>query len=303
MNRVSKLLKANETLILLFHGVIPKKDYDIRNYTHKHAYVDEFILILQDLLKYGNPISINELYLHVTEKNKVPPNNFVLTFDDGFWNNYSYAAPILDDFRIPATFFVTTDFINYNKQSWIDKIESAISQTEQLSINSIFIPKELTKIRSTEEKKQLLKYFRENLKYRNELDLEVLADEIVFLALGNNPVKKIEVLDRKMNWNELKELSRNSLFTIGGHGKTHKILGFLSNEESSIEINKSIHDLRDFANIAVEHYSYPEGFEGSFTIENSSQLSTLGVKSAMTTIKGTVNMNTNLFMLNRHLIY
>ena len=40
-------------------------------------------------------------------------------------------------------------------------------------------------------KKQLLKYFRENLKYRNELDLEFLADEIVFLALGNNPVKKM----------------------------------------------------------------------------------------------------------------
>ena len=54
-----------------------------------------------------------------------PKNSFALTFDDGFENNMSIAAPILTDYKVPATIYVTTNFIENNEMSWIDKIESA----------------------------------------------------------------------------------------------------------------------------------------------------------------------------------
>ena len=38
-------------------------------------------------------------------------------------NNYSIAAPILNDLKIPATFYFSTDFVENNTMSWIDKIE------------------------------------------------------------------------------------------------------------------------------------------------------------------------------------
>ena len=56
----------------------------------------------------------------------MPRNAYAITFDDGFENNYSLAAPILDDFNLPATFYFSTDFIENNSMSWIDKIEYCV---------------------------------------------------------------------------------------------------------------------------------------------------------------------------------
>jgi len=39
------------------------------------------------------------------------PNVVVITFDDGYADNYEYAAPILEHFRLPATFFVTAGLV------------------------------------------------------------------------------------------------------------------------------------------------------------------------------------------------
>jgi len=42
----------------------------------------------------------------------IPRNTFVVTFDDGYENNYVHAWPILKDLQIPATIFVTTAYLD-----------------------------------------------------------------------------------------------------------------------------------------------------------------------------------------------
>src|SRR5579871_5774958 len=46
----------------------------------------------------------------------------MITFDDGYLDNYEIAFPILSRHRVPATFFVTTGFIDRRKLSWWDEI-------------------------------------------------------------------------------------------------------------------------------------------------------------------------------------
>ena len=48
-----------------------------------------------------------------------------ITFDDGYLDNHRTAAPILEEFRLPATFFVTTGFIGTRHQAWWD-VEAGI---------------------------------------------------------------------------------------------------------------------------------------------------------------------------------
>jgi peptidoglycan/xylan/chitin deacetylase (PgdA/CDA1 family) len=140
------------------------------------------------------------------------------------------------------------------------------------------------------------------MKHRKDIDLEDFAEKLVFQAIGNEELKTIEDIDKKMNWSELKELSDNSLFTIGGHGQTHKILGYLDKEEARNEIYNSVKDLKALANIDIKHYSYPEGFDGTFNDENVKQLFSLGILSSMTTIDGTVKMGAAPYSLNRFLV-
>ena len=111
----TKFLKKNFFPIFLFHGVTEKKlNYKVRNYNKKHISKDYFYSVCSKLSKYGNILSMNEVYEIITKKKKLPPYSYAITFDDGFFNNLSVASAILYDLNLPATFYVTTNFIDKN---------------------------------------------------------------------------------------------------------------------------------------------------------------------------------------------
>ena len=61
----------------------------------------------------------------IKKKREIPRKSYLISFDDGFENNYSIAAPILDYFKLNATFYFSTDFVQNNSMSWIDKLNIA----------------------------------------------------------------------------------------------------------------------------------------------------------------------------------
>ena len=125
MKYSDRLVDDNVTIFLL-HGVIQQQIHRVRNYTKKHITVDFCEKFLTDLSVNGTPLSMDDVIYHVNNRKSYPKKSFVITFDDGFENNYSIACPLLRNFNIPATFYVTTDFIDNNRMSWIDRIEYVI---------------------------------------------------------------------------------------------------------------------------------------------------------------------------------
>jgi peptidoglycan/xylan/chitin deacetylase (PgdA/CDA1 family) len=64
------------------------------------------------LTKNFKVISLTQLVEYLKENSPLPPKSVVITFDDGYKNNYIYAYPILRKYNIPATIFLTTGFVN-----------------------------------------------------------------------------------------------------------------------------------------------------------------------------------------------
>ena len=77
------------------------------------------------------PISIDEYLFYCENKTDLPPNPVVVSFDDGFKNNYSVAAPILDEFQIPAVFYISSGVVNTNMMFWVDVLEDCINLTKK----------------------------------------------------------------------------------------------------------------------------------------------------------------------------
>lgn len=68
---------------------------------------------LRGLLDLGfTPIPLSTAVKHHQLGMELPPNAFVVTFDDGYANNYTHALPVLEKLGVPATIFLATAYID-----------------------------------------------------------------------------------------------------------------------------------------------------------------------------------------------
>lgn len=74
--------------------------------------VTEFDKMMEVFSKHYRVISLYELLDGITRGETFDSRTVVITFDDGYKDNYQYAAPILKKYNLPATFFVTSSYID-----------------------------------------------------------------------------------------------------------------------------------------------------------------------------------------------
>ena len=107
-------MKKNNLKILLYHGVTDHKNRGVQNYSGKHVHVNEFYKQMNFIKKNCNVLSIDQVPSIIKKKNFLK-NSVVVSFDDGFENNYKIAVPILKKFSIPAVFYITAGMIGKKK--------------------------------------------------------------------------------------------------------------------------------------------------------------------------------------------
>lgn len=290
MRRFSEFLADETAAIFLFHGVIGKPAAGIRNSVHKHLTLGEFDSVLDDLLAHGRPVTMDDL----AAGGDLPPAAFAVTFDDGFRNNLTVAAPVLERRSVPATFYVTSDFVTENGASWIDRIEYAFSIRDTFDLVLPFGRRSCT---AGGEKLALLAEIRTYVK-GGAADPYVFAGD-VWAQLGVETMEPDAELDAKLTWDEVRALTANPLFTVGGHGKTHRILGHLAEAELHLEIDESIATLTAELGTPPRHYSYPEGQRGCYSERVIELLRAHGVVCAPTAETGVNRCGDDPFLLKR----
>jgi len=300
MSNYSSFLHDNRFIIFLFHGVIPRQNHTIRNYTNKHLVLDRFVSIVRDLCSNGTPVSMTDIVGANDNSTKLPDRAFAITFDDGFENNYSVAAPVLHALGVPATFYITTGFVESNTLSWIDIIEYAVEKRDKFHLALPFDGLKGT-YETYEQKMELLDQIRWSVKNGPHIDPYEIAHDVC-KQLDIEMIEADPDLDQKMNWEQVRELSKNPLFTIGGHSHTHRILAYLDQSELEYEITTSLEKLRTCLGAAVKHYSYPEGLAHCYSDRVVDELRRCGVVCALTAEHGMNSLGDDLFHLKRVIV-
>ena len=114
--------------VLMFHGVSSVKRPDIDSLAQPHLSKDEFESIIFWLKKNFNFLNPNDLM--DSKKDGV-----LLTFDDGFHNNFSNVLPLLTKYSIPGLFFIPTQHVE-NPKDWLHFIKIRAEKTlEQNGLN------------------------------------------------------------------------------------------------------------------------------------------------------------------------
>ena len=298
MKNYSKYLKKKSNVIFLFHGVIDKNPFKIRNYTKKHLLKKEFIKVLYDLSKKGHCTSLDQVRYNIENKINFKDYSYSITFDDGFYNNYKIAAPILKKKELYATFYLTTSFIEKNETSWIDKIEHMIEKVKTKKIINVF-----NKKFKIDKNKKMKINFLNSIRYlakKDNTDFDKLVLDIKKQLGFNYKISNLNnILDKKMNWNQVRKLNQCKYFSIGGHTVNHRILSFLNDMEAKKEIYNSINLIKKNTKIKIKHYSYPEGLKHTYGKREIKLLKNKGIKICPSAEFGFNNKNTDLFNLKR----
>ncbi len=300
MQDYTKFLKKDSFPIFLFHGVTQtQKIYKIRNYNKKHITKDHFYKACFELSKAGNIISMDDVYKILTKKKKLKPYSFAITFDDGFKNNLKVAAPILYDLNLPTTFYVTTNFINNNFMSWVDRIERELEKYSKTRIN---VPWGTYKAKTNKDKIIFLNNLRKVLKSNPNYNPDEIANDIIYQLGRDIKLTGTSELDKKMTWNDIKLLNSEKIFTIAPHSHNHKILSFCDEKNLEIEISHSIKMLKDKAKIKNLHFAYPDGQRNHYNQKVISSLKKNRVHCCPTAINGLNKIFTNPFQLKRIMV-
>ncbi|NJM41925.1 MAG: polysaccharide deacetylase family protein [Anaerolineae bacterium] len=64
-------------------------------------------------------ISLYELHAYLNSGRPLPPKPVVLTFDDGYIDNYTEAFPLLKKYRMTGTFFVVSEFASSTNPAYM----------------------------------------------------------------------------------------------------------------------------------------------------------------------------------------
>ena len=295
-------LEKSKVIIYLFHGVINQESKSLRNYTNKHILANDFEALISSLSTYGNPISMDEVLSSCIDSKPFKDYSYAITFDDGFENNLSVAIPILKRYKTPATFYVTTKFINEGALSWVDKIESYIASAANQAITIPAMNEEFT-VSSLESRLYLMSQIRSFVKNNPLLDANDFSESLCdIIKLKEEPMIEKEI-DSKLTWEELRLLSKEPLATVGGHSHTHRIMNYLNDKELDLEIKESLRLLNEMASINTHHYSYPEGHSSSFSENVINVLKSYNIKICPTAIDGSNSSNADPFTLKRVMVY
>jgi peptidoglycan/xylan/chitin deacetylase (PgdA/CDA1 family) len=139
-------VSGQSVTILTYHSVEPKTDKkEGVMQKHYHIYPENFEAQMQ-YLKDNNyhPITMKQLTDSYKNGTGLPEKSVVLTFDDGWKNQYTYAFPILKKFGYSATFFIITKVRGGTYMTW-DEIRAMDQAGMDIESHSETHPK-LTKI-------------------------------------------------------------------------------------------------------------------------------------------------------------
>jgi peptidoglycan/xylan/chitin deacetylase (PgdA/CDA1 family) len=158
----------------------------------------------------------------------------LISFDDGYYNNV-LALPVLEEYRAPALFFISTDHVRENKGFWWD-----VLYRERISRGA-------SPGRVCREGLGLKSKTSEQIEA--ELRAEFGAD--AFIPRGD--------IDRPFSPAELREFARAPYVYLGNHTANHAILTNYTPAEARAQIDKAQESLTEMTGVRPRAIAYPNG--------------------------------------------
>lgn len=208
----------------------------------------------------------------------------VFTLDDGYKDNFDHAWPIFRSHSCPFTVFVAPAIADGECELWWKGLELVIAKSVHMDV-------ELNRehfegpIETVGQKRAMYDRIYWPLRYGPEAEQRVWIRKLC----DHHQVDLDAVCrNQAMNWDQIRQMNRDPLCTIGAHTVHHRALKKLDADAALSEILTSRNRIAKEIGEIPQTFAYPYGDATSADQRDFDLIKKAGFKAAVTTRKGMI---------------
>lgn len=243
--------------ILAYHRVLPEVDAADFRFDPElvSASVDAFRAQLALVRRHCAPLRFDELLDHLERGRPLPPRAVLITFDDGYDDNYRHAYPLLREAGLSAMFFVSTGHIDSGRPYLYDWLVHMLSVTRAATLDLPQLGMRAAVPAALSARRALAARVLDRIKTLDADAQRALVERLAedwALPIRSHPDC------RPMDWGMLREMRAGGM-EIGSHGVDHNMLAKLPPARMREEVFASRARLQAELGAPAEVISYPVG--------------------------------------------
>jgi len=264
---------SNKIVILLYHRIL-EEPYDNslgtivskKNFENQIRYLSENFKVT----------SLDKAFMDSSNELKV-----IITFDDGYIDNYKIAFPILKKYGLAAHFFLATNYVSSGLPIWDWELKLMLDNSNKNFDIDIGLENFNRNDYQGGEKALLWNLINRLKFFRSEERSEII----------DNIKKQLEVHkldyaeDRCMNWEEIK-LMKDEGMHFGSHGSSHTSFSSLPKEALDQEIKTSLDTLNKELDLESHFLAFPFGSKKDFNEEIIKEVLSSGFERCLLNVQG-----------------
>ncbi|NGP53710.1 polysaccharide deacetylase family protein [Thioalkalivibrio sp. XN8] len=252
MAATSWLSGRGGALVLMYHSVADEEDarwIDPLN----HVPAEIFERQMEFLAEHRRVVRMEQLVQEIRDGKSVEDGTVVITFDDGYRDNLTVAAPILERLGMTATLFLPTGYIDRGETQWIDQAYTAFKH----ATNRLLAWGENERRFDLDDPREYRDAYRlvcQALLMAGSEERRALMDRLLgSLAPAVAPPRLT------LTWDEVRTLVDSGAMELGGHTVEHTDLTTISVAAAIHEIGRCRERIRDMIGSEPRHFSFCYG--------------------------------------------
>jgi sugar transferase (PEP-CTERM/EpsH1 system associated) len=275
---ITRRLRPSTLTILTYHRVLPLHQASAYPLPGMVMPRDSFEAQIARLARHYHVLPLPEA-LERLRAHTLPPRAVVVTFDDGYRDNYEHAWPILRRFGLTATFFVVTDILDRTERLWWDEANDAARRLRNGRFEHLprFVQDALAEGRGRDPAIAGLRLVEALNRASRPERLQAL--DVLRVATGVGARDEHGLM---MSWAEAREMARSGM-TFGTHSRTHAFLDELTHDEVRREIAGSPERIAEMLDAPAPWLAWPRG---RVMADSHELLRETGIQAAFSTEPG-----------------
>lgn len=221
-----------------------------------------------------NVVTMEQVIDAVEGKSKLPENALLLTFDDGYIDNYTFALPVLEEYGVQGSFFIPGKTFATHQLLDVNKIHYILASADIYKLVED-VKREMDYYRGTENDYAPTDELFNEYAVANRFDVKeiifvkrmlqtVLPEKIRNTISSNLFEKYVDVTEEQLAYElymteeQIRIMKRHGMF-IGIHGYDHYWLGNLSPEQMKQDISMALDTMDEFIDRKHWVMNYPYG--------------------------------------------